>query len=228
MQAVILAGGKGTRLRPLTYDIPKVMAPVGEKPFLEYVINLLKKNGIKEIILCVGHLGKKVEEYFGNGEKWEIDIKYSYEKENLMGTGGALKIAEDLIKDDFLLLFGDTFLDIDYQDLISYFHKKNKMGVVVVLKTLERLLINNILVDDRNEVIKYDKNAGEGANCVDAGVLIFKKDIFDFIKKNEIVSLEEEIYPILIKNNEFSAYTTSTKFYDIGTFERLDIFKQVI
>ena len=131
MQAVILAGGRGSRLVPLTDDIPKPMILIEDKPFLEYMILMLKRNFLKKILLCVGYLGHRIEDYFKDGHRWGVQIRYSYEKE-LLGTGGALKLASDLIEEKFLLLYGDSYLDIDYNDFVIFFEKQNTTGSVVI------------------------------------------------------------------------------------------------
>jgi NDP-sugar pyrophosphorylase family protein len=229
MQTVIFAGGLGTRLRPFTYEIPKVMIPVREKPFLEYILKLLKKNGLDKIVLCIGYLGKQIEDYFENGRSLGIDIRYSYEDENkLLGTGGALKNAEQLLDDEFVVLNGDTFLDINYQDLISFFHEKGKMGVLAGFLNNPKIMPNNMEIDGKNKVINYNKEMEIKNNCVDAGVSVFKKNILNLISENKKVSLETEIYPLLIRQNEFFVYPTDRRFYDVGTFERLKIFSQII
>jgi len=229
MQTVILAGGLGTRLRPLTHQIPKVMVLIKGKPFLEYILELLKRNNLKKIVLCVGYLGEKIENYFGNGKKWGMDIKYSFEKEKgLLGTGGALKNAEPLLENEFIVLYGDTFLNINYQDLISYFYKQDKLGIMAAFTNQPKTMLNNIEVNNKNEIINYDKKKEEKANCVDAGVLVFRKDILNLFPAKEKFSLEEEVYPALIQKREFITYPTSQKFYDIGTFERLKFFYQTL
>ncbi len=112
-QALILAGGFGSRLKELVADRPKPMAPVCDRPFLEYLLCQLKKNGLSDIILSVGHLGHMVQQYFGNGERWGVRLTYSEETEPL-GTAGAVKLAGAFIKDsDFVVLNGDSFFDID-------------------------------------------------------------------------------------------------------------------
>jgi len=227
MQAVILAGGLGTRLRPLTYQIPKIMIPIRGKPFLEYLLRLLERNKLKNIILCVGYLGEKIENYFSDGKKWGMNIKYSFEKEAL-GTGGAVKNAENLLENEFLLLNGDTFLNIDYQNLISYFYAKQKLGTMVIFKNQPKSALNNVEINSKNEVINYNKKEEKSANCIDAGVQVYKKSILELISPNKIVSLEEEIFPILIQKKELAAYPTNQKFYDIGTFKQLENFNHAL
>lgn len=227
MQAVILAGGLGTRLRPLTYKIPKVMVSIKGKPFLEYQLELLKKNNIGQVVLCVGYLSEYIKEYFGNGEKFGLKIVYSEEKEPL-GTGGALKNASSFLDDKFLLLNGDTFLDIDYSDLFSEFVKSRKAGMLAVFKNQPKILKNNITAANNNEIINYSKKEEGGANFVDAGCQVFDKKIMNLIPSTGAVSLEEKIWPVLISKKELIIYPVDQKFYDIGTFERLKIFNNTL
>lgn len=176
MKAVILAGGKGTRLRPLTYQAPKLLAPVHGKPFLQHQLELIKSFGICEVLLLVSYLGHKIEEYFGDGSKLGLKIEYSYE-ESRLGTGGALKNAEDKLAEHFLLLNGDTFLAIDYGELIGYFLHSNKIGLVAVYDNSVEVASNNIAVDESNLVLKYTKRSPRAMTHVDAGAMVFKKNI---------------------------------------------------
>lgn len=227
MQVVILAGGIGTRLRPLTHKFPKPMVLIKGKPFLEYQLEMLNKNGFNDFILCTGYLGEKIEEYFGNGEKMGIHIKYSKEKEPL-GTGGALKNAEKLLENKFVLIYGDSFLPMDYKFLIADFNKSKKLAMTVVFKNNPKMVLNNIKVSKTGEVLNYDKKDEGLSNYVEAGVHIFKKGVLIHVPENSFFSLEEELLPILIKKRELYAHITDKKFYDIGTFERLETFTKVV
>jgi NDP-sugar pyrophosphorylase family protein len=120
-QAVILAGGLGTRLRPLTNTVPKCMALVAGKPFLYYVLSALRNNGIKEILACIGYLGESVTDCFGDGSSLGISLSYSQERDSLLGTGGALKLAESSLEEHFLVVNGDTYLDFVYDSLVRKF-----------------------------------------------------------------------------------------------------------
>lgn len=227
MQAIILAGGLGTRLRPLTHKFPKPMVLIKGKPFLEYQLEMLKKNGFNDFILCTGYLGEKIEEYFGNGQSLGIHITYS--KENVpLGTGGALKNAKKLLENEFVLIYGDSFLPMDYKFLIADFSKSKKLAMTVVFKNNPKMVLNNIEVSKTGEVLRYDKKNEGLSNYVEAGVHIFKKNVLSFMPKNAVFSLEEELLPILIKKRELVAHITDKKFYDIGTFDRLKIFNQVL
>lgn len=132
MQAAILAGGLGTRLRPLTEDTPKVMVPVAGKPVLLHLLMMLKAQGVDDVVLLTGHMGTQVMDYFGHGENLGIWIRYSQEKAGLLGTGGALKQAESHLLDNFFVINGDTYLPIDYSQVASAFIKTGRLAMMVV------------------------------------------------------------------------------------------------
>ncbi len=226
-QTVILAGGKGTRLRPLTYEIPKPMAPVKGKPFLEYQLRLLEKNGFTRFLLCTGYLSKVIEDYFGNGQKWGWKINYSVEKEAL-GTGGGLKLAESKLADEFILLNGDTLLFIDYQDLAKKFDADKVTGYIVVYSNELQIVPNNISVDDSNFVTDYSKENMQEKQFVDAGAQVFRKEILKKIPHGKRISLESEIFPKLIQERNLKAYISRERFYDMGTPERLALLEKVL
>jgi D-glycero-alpha-D-manno-heptose 1-phosphate guanylyltransferase len=188
---------------------------------------MLKEKGFLDFVLCTGYLGEKIEEYFGDGNKLGINIRYCKEKKP-MGTGGALKNAEKFLGNEFVVVYGDSYLDMDYKNLISVFVKNKKLGLTAVFKNIPKTVLNNVEVADNGNVLNYDKRNEGKSNYVEAGVHVFKKDILSFIPKSLKHSLEEELLPVLIKKQQLCAYVTSKKFYDIGTFERLEIFNKQI
>ena len=131
MKVVILAGGLGTRLQPYTNSLPKPMLPLGEKPILEHLIEWIKKNGVKEIVLCVSYLRKKIEDYFGDGKKFGVKIEYAISK-NPLATAGQLKTAEKFIDDTFVCLYGDSIYNFSLKNMISD-HKRKKSTVTMSL-----------------------------------------------------------------------------------------------
>ena len=186
-QAIILAGGRGERLRPITDTIPKVMVEINEKPLLLYQMEYLKKFGITNIILSVGYLWEKIQDFFGDGAGFGINIQYSVE-EGFRGTGGALKLAKEALNDDFFLVNGDTYHPIDYSDLESFYltsraNKQDLVGVLSIFTNQDKIINNNNLaVDPQNYILRYDKvNETQDMNGVDAGVAIFSKNVIDHI-----------------------------------------------
>jgi len=230
MQTVILAGGIGKRLMPLTKDVPKPMVPILGRPFLEYQIRWLKSNGIREILLLTGYQGDKIQSYFKDGSSLGVTLTYSHES-NPLGTGGSLKLAEDKLESSFLLVYGDSFLPIDIDGLVQRFLDVDKAGMIVVSENQQHDtgIPNNIDLDKKGFVVRYKKDSKESfLNYIDAGVSVFKKEVIDFIPKRKKVSLEEEIFPLLIKNQELMSYITRQPFYDIGTQERIKRFEEFL
>jgi len=242
MQAVILAGGAGTRLRPLTLATPKPMIDINGKPFLLYVIEELKKHRINDFVLCIGYLAERFKEYFGDGKKFGVNIAYSVEKD-FFGTAGALKLAEGLLADDFFVLNGDTYLKANYADIHKAFRKEGKMGLMAVYDNREKIAEANTAIDEKGMVSAYGKREqlkkGDQViaisveksgqyKYVDAGVYVFKKGLINMIDKGKFVSLEADIYPKLIKMKELKAYVTSQRYYDLGTPERLELIRKVL
>ena len=229
MQTVILAGGLGKRLMPLTKDIPKSMAPVLGRPFLEYQIRWLKSKGIKEILLLTGYQGDKIQSYFRDGSTLDVSIAYSHEPSPL-GTGGSLKLAESKLEDSFLLVYGDSFLPIDCDGLTRSFHDADKAGMIVVYDDQhhDTGVPNNIDLDKEGFIEKYKKGSMDLFHYIDAGISVFKKEVIDFIPEGKNVSLEEEVFPRLIKDRELMSYVTLQQFYDIGTQERIKRFEEFL
>jgi len=223
-QAVILAGGLGTRMRPVTETIPKPMISVAGKPFLQHQLELLKASGIDRSLLLVAYLGEQIEEYFGDGEGFQLNISYSYEATPL-GTGGALKNAEGKLQNLFVLLNGDTFLGIDYSALVLKFAMLRCQALIVAYKKSTGALSalpadhvpNNLLVDRNSRVLAYRKHDAEGLTHVDAGVIVLSKEILKMLPSGKKCSLEEEIFPLLIGRGEMHAWETSETFYDMGS-----------
>jgi len=228
MQAVILAGGLGTRLGPLTERIPKVMVQVMDKPFLLYLLELLKRGGISNIVLCVGYRGSQVRDFFADGEGLEIRITYSEEKGELLGTGGALKQAQGLLQDDFFVINGDTYIPLEYGEVHKAFIKRAKKALMVVYRG-DMGIRNNVRLDDRLMVIEHDKNSlSPDLKYIDAGVLVLKREVLDLIPDGCSISLEKGLYPPLMQKRELAAYITEERFYDMGTPDGLKLFEEFL
>ena len=227
MQVVILAGGKGTRLRPITYTIPKPMIEVFGKPFLEYQVDLVKSHGVKDILILAGYLGGQIEEYFGNGIGYGLDIRYSYEKK-LMGTAGALKNAQQMLQDQFILLNGDTLLQIDYNYFFSCFKNSGKTSMVVAYDNRENLMPNNLKVNSKGAVVVYDKQNDHGMTHIDAGAIAYDKKVLQLIPEQQVYSLETQIYPRLIETGQIEAFVTDKRFYDMGSIKGLKDIEQAL
>ncbi|MCP4652297.1 MAG: NTP transferase domain-containing protein [Candidatus Omnitrophica bacterium] len=219
IQAVILAGGRGSRLNPVTDNTPKPMIKVCGKPFLEHLLILLQRQKINDILLLVSYLGDKIESHFGDGKKLGLKISYCYEK-NQLGTAGALRNAKSKLNDEFILLNGDTITIVDYFKLVESFHKSKKDAMVVAYDNKKKVGPSNITCRN-NQVIGCGKNDSNNTH-INAGVAVFKRSIVNLIPKKKMCSLEEEIFPQLIENCQFTSFPTSQRFFDMGVPEGLD------
>jgi len=233
IQAVILAGGLGTRLRPLTEKCPKPLVEVGGKPYLSWQLKYLKKQGFKKILILTGYLGEMVEAEFGDGGDLGLQISYSHEPEPL-GTGGALLLAYDQLEEEFILLFGDSFLPLDYGDFLSRFHTPIQGEDLVALMAVydnkdDTTVPENVSLDKNGIVVRYEKGAGRKNGCeyVEAGVYAVHKEIFNGWSPG-VCSFEADISKKAREQGRVGGYISSERFYDIGTPERLKLFEKVV
>lgn len=227
MQVVILAGGLATRLRPVTETIPKAMVPIEGRPFLEYQIDFLKKNGVTDLVLCVGYLSEKIEQYFANGHEFGVTIQYVHDGDRLLGTAGALKRAESLLQENFFVMYGDSYLFLNFKDVYSTFKKSNKSAVMVVYKNDNNYDTSNVAIEN-GKVIRYDKkNLIGDLVYIDYGVLVFAKSILDLIPGDQVCQLENVIHD-LIQKKDLVAYEATKRFYEIGSHKGLEDFTRYI
>jgi NDP-sugar pyrophosphorylase family protein len=213
-QAIILAGGLGTRLGDITKNTPKPMLLVNGKPFLEYLILNLKYYGIYKIVLSTGYLAEKIFNHFGDGSSFGVEITYS-EEENLLGTGGAVKLAEPLLDDKFLVLNGDSFFDINYQ-IISRLLNTNDALVVMSLRRVNDISRYGKVVLDGNKIKEFsEKNSKKIPGIVNGGVYAMNRNILNFIPEDKS-SLEVDIFPKLVNSRMLVGYEFDGYFIDIG------------
>ncbi len=217
MQAVLLAGGLGTRLRSVVSDRPKPMADVCGKPFMEYLILELKKHGVDHIIMAVGYKGSMVEEYFKNGEELNVKIDYSYE-ETQLGTAGAIKNAEKFLSDpEFLVLNADTFYQAAYSEAFSLYQTMN-LDMALVLRRVPDVSRYGCVKLEQNRVIGFNEKVEEQIpGVINGGIYIMKSSVLDMIPSNQKCSLENEIIPQMLKQDKsLGAIINDGYFIDIG------------
>lgn len=218
-QAVILCGGQGTRMRPFTYIVPKPMFPIVGKPFLEYLLLLLKQNGITDILFLVGYLHEKIKDYFGDGLKWELKIKYSYLPPEA-DTGARLKNAYNLLGRHFLLLYGDNFWPLKLPELIRFYEDKNLPALVTVYGNFDHYSQNNILVEDGLIKVYDRKRQTSGLNGVDIGFFILNKEILGLLPEGNS-SFEGVVLPELVKQRQLVGFYTHHRYYGLSNPARV-------
>jgi len=229
MQAVILAGGLGTRLWPLTRTVPKPMVPVAGVPYLEHQLRLLAKQGIRSILILTGYLGEQIEEYFGDGSKLGLAIGYSREQAPA-GTGGALRDACEKLAETVLVIYGDSYLPVDYTATLAMLEGSSAAGLLVVYdnRLSDTSVKNNVDVDASGYVTRYEKDSPGPLGYVEAGVLAFRREVVSMIAPEGLVSLEKETFPRLIASRRLIAQITTQRFYDIGTPDRLKAIEEFL
>lgn len=226
-QAVILAGGQGVRLRPLTYTTPKPMVLVNRRPYLEYLIELLKKNGISEVVLLLGYLSEKIVSHFKDGSGFGIRIRYSI-GDVLFETGKRIKDAEVFFQERFLLLYSDNYWPLNLAKLEEFHNKNQADATVTVYSNREGLTKNNIYVDKDGFVLKYDKLRQEqGLNGVEIGFFVITKKVLSLMPEGNF-SFEKEVLPRLIESRRLAGYLTDHKYYSIGSMDRLSLMERFL
>ena len=216
MKAVILAGGLGTRLRPLTNNTPKPMLPIGEKPILEHLVNWTKKGGIKSVILCVSYLKESIEDYFGDGEKFGVKIEYAISKKQL-ATAGQLKTAEKFIDDDFVCMYGDSIFNFSLRSMIKQ-HSIKKSFVTMSLNEYKTTLPYGVIeTSKKGKVVNWNEKPEIKAN-VNMGCYIMNPQVFNLIPKNKPYGMDDVIKKAM-KKKVVNSFITKKGFTDIGNTE---------
>ncbi len=227
-QAVILAGGRGERLRPFTDTMPKPMIPINGRSFLEYLIETLKENGVTEVVLLIGYLSEKITEYFGDGSKFGINIKYStlplFDEDGSENESGTrIKTAAPLLDDFFLLMYCDNYWPLDLKKLSEFYFKQGVLASVTVYTNKDNFTKNNILVDDKGIVVKYDRSRETpNLNGVEIGFFIIDKKVLEMFPDHKF-HFEKEILPRLVEKRELSGYLTDHRYYSTSTPERVEL-----
>ncbi|MFH1403762.1 MAG: sugar phosphate nucleotidyltransferase [Candidatus Altiarchaeota archaeon] len=218
-KAVILAGGKGTRMRPFTYEMPKPMIPVKDKPLIQHIIELCRKYEIREIILSVGYLGDKIRNHFGDGSNLGVKITY-IEEEDEMGTGGPLDMARDILKDGpFLMFNGDVLSDIDLRDFVRFHTDSGGLATIALTQVRDtsaygvaRLQGEKIL-----EFVEKPKSI-EDSKLINAGVYMLEPKVLDYVPEGKSM-MEKDVFPKLAAEGKLYGYHFAGQWFDTGTPE---------
>jgi NDP-sugar pyrophosphorylase family protein len=227
MQVAVLAGGLATRLYPLTQSIPKSMVRIEGKPFLQYQLELLAAHGVHDVVLCVGHLAQQIHDCFGDGSHLGVQIVYSDEEEQALGTAGALKYAKDVLADQFFVLFGDSYLMLDYAHIWDHFIRRDRLGLMVVYRNEGRYDTSDVLVED-GLVTAYDKASPlPGMVYINEGLSVVRKAALNLIPSQQQMSLQK-FFGRLIEQRQLLALETRQRFYEIGSPAGLEEFKQLV
>ena len=211
----ILAGGLATRLRPITEKIPKSLIPVAGKPFLAHQLELLHSHGIRRAVLCVGYLGDMIQREFGN-EAFGVKLDYSFDGEKLLGTGGAIKCALQLLGAEFFALYGDSYLPIEYRPIAEFFRRSGKLGCMTVYRNEGRHDTSNVVFRDGNIVVYDKKNLRPEMRHIDYGLSLFQATAFNAYSESEPFDLAD-VMGRLVREKQLAGYEVHERFYEIGS-----------
>jgi NDP-sugar pyrophosphorylase family protein len=217
----LLAGGLATRLRPKTETIPKALLPLAGRPFIDHQLDLLHRNGIRKVVMCLGYLGQMVQEHLGDGASRGMELKYSFDGEKLLGTGGAVRRALPMLGDVFWIMYGDSYMDIDYRAILAAFDARpNALALMTVLHNAGRWDKSNVIFQG-GTLLKYDKkNASPEMQYIDYGVALLRRAAIEPIAPDTPADLAD-LYTRLVAEGRMIGYEVTQRFYEIGTPESL-------
>lgn len=220
LPVAILAGGLATRLAPLTECIPKVLLQVAGQPFAAHQLELLRQHGLTRIVFCVGHLGEQVQAALGDGRRWGVNLSYVFDGPRQLGTGGAIRQALPLLGDGFFVLYGDAYLECDYQAIQRAFENSRKLGLMTVYRNEDQWDRSNVEYGS-GRVIRYDKRHRTALmRHIDYGLGLFRSAAFEDYPTGQAFDLAH-VYQQLLGSDELAAYEVRRRFHEIGSPEGL-------
>lgn len=218
--AAVLAGGMATRLGPLAADTPKALVEVAGRPFIEHQLGLLRDAGIRRVVLCIGHHGDRIAERLGDGAGLGLEIAYSRDGEHLLGTGGALRRAAERLGPLFFVVYGDSYMDIDYAAVLDDYAAAPALGIMTVLRNDDRWDRSNVVFRD-GRLLKYDKkDRTPDMTHIDYGVSLLRRVALFRVPEGEPADLAD-LYRDLVAEGLMRGHEVTARFYEIGTPEGL-------
>ena len=216
----LLAGGLATRLRPITEKVPKLLVDVAGEPFFSHQLRLLKQAGLTRVVVCVGYLGEKIVEQYGDGSAWGVHLDYSFDGEKLLGTGGALIRALPKLGGAFYVLYGDSYLPVDYSAVGAAFQHSGRLGLMTVYENHGRYDTSNVWFES-GAIKVYDKKARlPEMHHIDYGLGVFQAAAFEGFPRDAVVDLAE-VQKALVARRQLAGYEIKERFYEIGSPEGL-------
>lgn len=222
MKAVIMAGGEGTRLRPLTCNRPKPMVPVAGRPVMEHIVRLLKSHGMDRIAVTLQYLPDHICEYFGDGSQFDVRMRYYIENQPL-GTAGSVRNAEEFLDETFLVISGDALTDIDLTKAVIFHRERNAFATLVLKRVDVPLEYGVVVTDDDGKIIRFLEKPGWGevfSDTVNTGIYILSPEIFSYYKKDQVFDFGKDLFPLLMKEKRsMYGYVTDDYWCDIGDID---------
>jgi NDP-sugar pyrophosphorylase family protein len=212
----ILAGGLATRLRPITENIPKSLVPVAGRPFLAHQLELLHARGLRHAVLCIGYLGEMIQRDFGDGRDYGVRLEYSFDGPKLLGTGGALKRALPLLGTEFFVLYGDSYLPLEYRPVADAFRRGGRAGLMTVYRNEGRYDTSNVVFRDGQIAVYDKKDRLPEMHHIDYGLSVFKSSVFDDYAADQPFDLAA-VMGRLVREQQLTGYEVGERFYEIGS-----------
>lgn len=220
---MILAAGVGSRLDPLTRNIPKPMVPIINKPVMEHIVDLLRNHGFNEIMVNLHHLGDQIEEYFGDGSRFGVEMHYSKE-EQLLGTAGGLKKVEDFFDSTFVVIGGDDLADIDLTRGLAYHRKKGAVATIALSLVDHPAQYGIVSLDENGKIRHFIEKPREEevfSNTANTGVYIFEPEVLELIPRSTFYDFGKNLFPLLHKQNmPFYGWLTNSYWCDVGNINQ--------
>lgn len=216
MSVAILAGGLATRLRPITERIPKSLISIAGRPFIEYQLEELRRQGVRKVVLCVGFLGEMLEATVGDGGRFGLEVRYSWDGPTQRGTGGALAGALPMLSENFFCLYGDSLLQIDYAEVRAAFERTGRPALMTVFRNDGAWDTSNVLYENGN-IVRYSKTRLLPAMAhIDYGLSILSKELFPSTGTDAAFDLAPSL-EALADQGKLAAYESAQRFYEIGS-----------
>ena len=211
----VLAGGLATRMGHLTRNMPKSMLEVAGKPFIVHQLDLFKREGIRRVVLCTGHLSEIIEAFVGDGNRFGLQVTYSCERKDLLGTGGALRVALPLLGPELMIIYGDSYLDISFAPVVEAFRQSGRKGLMTVFHNAGCWDASNVEWDG-SRILDYLKTPTPRMKHIDFGLAVMKASVFESLPRGEPFDLAV-IYRKLVAAGDLAGYNISQRFYEIGS-----------
>jgi NDP-sugar pyrophosphorylase family protein len=230
MQCIILAGGMGTRMLPLTSNIPKALIPINDLPFISYQLDWLSKQGITDVVICTGHLGEMIQNYVKDGHQWNLSVQYTQETEgSLRGTAGAIRLALDqnMLQDKFFIMYGDSFLPINFKMIYEFFRVHHLEAMMTIYFNENAFDESNVIKLTEGKII-YDKrhvtSHSGNYSYIDYGLSIIQKSLIEQMVLPNTIHKLDSLFNQLSVTNRLHGFEVHQRFFEVGSFQGLQDF----
>ena len=224
LPVAILAGGMATRLMPITEKIPKALIDINGVPFIFHQLRLLRSKGIVRVVICAGYLGEMIQDFVGDGRRFDIQVEYSFDGGRLLGTGGAVKKALALLDESFFVLYGDSYLPCDYEEVQAAFEGSEKKALMTVFHNEGAWDTSNVEFKN-GQILAYEKQRlTPRMRHIDYGLGVFQREAFATVPEDMPYDLAD-LYQFLLEKGELAAFEVMERFYEIGSIAGLEELK---